>query len=86
MTKTFTIAVGLAFLDAATVAYCGPIIWQTFGRAPWSRVSLLLITGTGAFTLADVWRMALRPPLQQVRSTEGTAAIASGPLGGGADV
>jgi hypothetical protein len=86
MTKTFAIAVGLTLLDAATVAYCGPVIWQIFGQAPWSRVSLLLITGTGAFTLANVWRIALRPPLLRIRSTEGTAAIASGPLGGGADV
>jgi|GEM_PF-5130369 len=91
MTKTLTIAFAVTLLDAVTIAHYGPAVWQAWGSIPWSRVALLIVVGTGVFTLADIWSISISSPLlwdrpEQASPVSEGATIASEPLGEAADV
>lgn len=58
--RGFAIAVLITTLDVVVVSCYGPAIWQAWGATPWLRVVLLLLAGTGAFTLADIWACTVR--------------------------
>lgn len=54
------IAMSITVLDIATGVWALPSIWQVWAPNPWLRLVLLLIAGTGAFTLMDIWAQTLR--------------------------
>jgi hypothetical protein len=81
-------ALCVTVLDTVVISRYGPAIWQIFGTVPWMRDALLLMTGVGCFTLADIWSRTL-PSVVQRRATairgEDDAPIGAG-LAEGADV
>jgi hypothetical protein len=56
--KGFTIAALVSIADMWITAYRGPAIWQVWSRTPLYRIDILLLSGTGSFTRADIWAKA----------------------------
>jgi hypothetical protein len=48
-------AVLVTVLDAVVAERCGPLLWGTWSSVPWARLGLLLLAGSIAFTLMDIW-------------------------------
>lgn len=63
--KGVTIAVCVTILDVVVVWHYVPVIWQVWGGIPGIRVCLLLLAGTGSFTLADIWVWTLNGSIRQ---------------------
>jgi hypothetical protein len=74
-TRDFTISVLITILDSVVVSHYGAVIWQVWLADPWIRMALLLIAGTGSFSLADIWAHAFRNLRVTVR-TEGVGLSA----------
>jgi hypothetical protein len=53
--KGFMIAALVSIADMWITAYRGPAIWQVWSRTPLYRIDILLLSGTGSFTRADIW-------------------------------
>ena len=57
--KDFTIVFALTIFDFVVSWQDGPVLWQAWGGVLWIRIGLLLLAGTGSFTLVDVWARTL---------------------------
>jgi hypothetical protein len=77
--KSFTVAFFVTILDIAVIWHDGPILWQVWGGIPWIRIALLVLAGTGAFTLADIWSRTLSGSSKrlQLKEMDGSETVGS---------
>lgn len=57
--KKLTIAVMMTIVDAASVIWCGGVIWQALSPIVWSRILILLLAALWALSLARIWARAI---------------------------
>lgn len=72
--KNLTIAVMMTIFDAATVVWCGGVIWQALSPIIWSRILILLLSALWALSLARIWVRAIYSLRHRSRNPRGNLA------------
>lgn len=60
-TLKFVPAICVTLMDILVIRWCGPLLWNAWNGVCWARIGLLLLAGSIAFTLMDIWAKTLAP-------------------------